>query len=184
MTEFYLFFFFFFKWGSPFSFNSLSLGRKWKFKGQSLPKATNPAFFPGGLQQRIWPLLQRDMWTMASWPALAASRVTGMSFLVWMPTRNAMRAPFMSRLPAERHWQVLIAEMVQGAGEEGDLIFLSWWSKIAPWGNASGTAVILPPTASELPCTHLFFKCWAKHRKTRGSAKMWSEVKKIEEGGI
>lgn len=134
---------------------TLILGRYQDVKNQgAIPKAITLAFLPTSFgQTESRPLFteSRKFWAMASWPDLAVSRGTGMSFVLWLPTQKAMEAS----LVMATSWKALAgAHRWNGAGGwgGGDLIFLCWWSKIAPWGNTSGTAVIPPPTASELLC--------------------------------
>lgn len=136
------------------------------------PQSHYPCFLPH------WPSAKNlslftEWWARTSWLDLTASRVMGMSLLVWVPAQNVMEAPSMSELPAE-------ASSWNGARgwEERDSIFLSQYSQIALQGVQ----------VKQLSSYHqMLWNCLApiytKHRKTmRNWDVMWNKENRGNEG--
>lgn len=109
--ESFLIFFFFFPNEDHLSSPTIfTWKRKWKFKGQSLPQSHYPHHLSHWPSAKNPSLFFTELWVMASWPPLTASRDTEMSLLVWMPTQNwdegpnHVRATSWEALASTDHW--------------------------------------------------------------------------------
>lgn len=116
-----------------------------------------PSHWPSAKNLRLF----REWWARTSWPALTAiSHGDVTSSLGALAECDG--GPTHVRATSGTN-----SEMVQGAWEEGDSIFLSQWSQTAPLGSTSETAVILPPTVSPI---------YTKHRETmRNTDVKWNK---------
>lgn len=142
--------FFFFLIRITFQLQKSSLEKQIKIQRTLFPQSHYPSLLSAQALSKNFNLFFPELGTVASWPARVASWITGRSLLLWVPLPKWQRPHACGPVRWEVQ-EVLITKMVQGVGGGEDSIFLSWWSKILPCGDTSGTAAILSPIASERP---------------------------------